>query len=91
MEAAGAAHAAIIAQAIKASGAIVRVAPADFQRLVERQEAPLVVASFGGMLVKRFQYLTGYKGLVFHTKTADALVLPRHAEVVHAEQIWIPS
>ena len=38
-----------------------------------------------------FQYLTGYKGLVFHTKTADALVLPRHAEVVHAEQIWIPS
>ena len=86
-----AAHAAVIAQAVKASGAIVRVSPSDFQRLVERQDAPLVVASYGGLLAKRFQYLTGYKGLVFHTKSAEALVLPRGCDIVHAEQIWIPS
>lgn len=88
---AGAAHAAVIAQAIKASGAIVRVSPADFMRLVERQEAPLVVATYGGLFAKRFQYLLGYKGLVFHTKTAEALALPRGCEVVQADQIWIPS
>lgn len=88
---AGAAHAAIVAQAIKASGAIVRVDPVDFLRLVARQDAPLVVVSYGGLFAKRYQYLASYKGLVFHTKTVEALALPRGCEVVQARQIWIPS
>jgi hypothetical protein len=86
-----AAHAAVIAQAIKASGAIVRIAPAEFVRLLGRGDAPLVVASYGGLLQKRYQYLTSYKGLVFHTKSPDQLALPRTCEVIEAEQIWIPA
>jgi hypothetical protein len=85
------AAAAMIAQAVKASGAIVRVEPAEFLRLLDRADAPLVVVAYGGVLQKRYQYLTGYKGLVFHTKSRDQLVLPRGCDVVSAKQIWIPS
>lgn len=93
--AAGAAHAAIIAEAIKASGAIVRVEPAEFLRLVERaldaRQEPLVVGSYGGVIMKRYQYLMGYKGLAFYTKTPDMLQLPRGCEVIAAQTIWIPG
>jgi hypothetical protein len=86
-----AAHAAVVAQATKASGAIVRVEPADFLRLVKRHAEPLVVVTYGGLFAKRYEYLMGYRGLVFHTKSVDALVLPRDCEVVRADRIWIPS
>ena len=93
--AAGAAHAAIIAEAIKASGAIVRVEPRDFlallERAVDRREEPLVVGTYGGVFMKRYQYLTSYKGLVLYTKSPDQLVLPRGCEVIAAQQIWIPG
>lgn len=44
---AAAAAGAIVAQAIKASGAIVEVEPEDFQNLVNREEKPLIVVSRG--------------------------------------------
>ena len=43
--AAGGAAAAAIAQAIKASGAIVRVEPEDFEQILRRTDRPLVVCS----------------------------------------------
>ena len=43
----GAAAARAIAQAIKASGAIVRVSAEDFTTIVDRVERPLVVVSVG--------------------------------------------
>ena len=66
--AAGAAAQAAIAQAIKASGAIVRVAPADFQAILARVEsAPLVVTTKSKVFWKvTYKYLTGYKGLTFY-------------------------
>jgi hypothetical protein len=64
-----AAAAAAIAQAIKASGAIVRVEPRDFLRIFEQQEAPLVVHATGGFFSTSYQYLTSYKGLAFFTKS----------------------
>ena len=85
-----AAHAAVIAQAIKASGAIVRVEPAEFMRLVQANDAPLVVGSYGGVLMKRYQYLTSYKGLDFHTKSREPLTLGPTTEVVRAVRIWMP-
>ncbi len=91
MAAGAAAHAAMIAQATKASGTIVRVAPADFQRLVERADAPVVVVARGGMFRKHLKYLTSYRGLAFFTTSEAALVLPRHCEIVQAEKIWIPD
>ncbi len=90
-EGAVAAHAAAIAQAIKASGAIVQVEPGDFFNLVNRQREPLVVHATGGFFSSNYQYLTGYKGLIFFTKSSEPLTFPPHAEVMAAKKIWIPS
>ena len=70
------AAAAALAQAVKASGAIVRLDPDEFSKLLVRQEAPLVVHAVGGLLSSNYQYLFGYKGLVFYTKSPEPLGLP---------------
>ncbi len=88
---AGAAAAAAIAQAIKASGAIVRVEPNDFMTILSRAANPLVIMAQGGFLKKNFQYLTSYKGLAFFTKSETALLLPAGVELMAAKSIWIPS
>ena len=82
---------AAIAQAIKASGAIVRVTPDAFVRLVSRDEAPLVVRAPGGIFKKRVDYLFGHRGLVFFTSSPDPLSLPGRTEYIDAGQIWIPG
>ena len=88
--AAGAAAAAV-AQAIKASGAIVNMEPDDFMSIVNRCEKPLVVMASGGLLDRSFRYLVSYKGLIFHTKSKTGLMLSGRTEVVHAKSIWIPG
>ena len=85
------ARAAAIARAIKASGAIVRVSPQDFQAILAKMSRPLVVMSEGGFLKKNYQYLTAYKGLIFFTKSANVLSLPGDIELVAASKIWIPG
>jgi hypothetical protein len=82
---------AVMAEAAKAFGSIVRIEPADFDALVQRQDKPLVVFSKGGVFSTKYQYLMGYKGLVFYTKTATPLNLPPGAEVIKAKKIWIPT
>jgi hypothetical protein len=86
-----AAHAAAVAQAIKASGAIVKIAPEGFRRILQNSREPLVVTAQGGFLGKKFQYLMGYKGLVFFTSSNEEIGMPSTAEVVEAEKIWIPG
>ena len=89
---AGAAAAgAAIANAVKASGAIVKVEPGDFQKIVGKVDAPLVVRAAGGILSKKYQYLTAYKGLVFYTKSSSELSFGGDAELVLAAKIWIPG
>lgn len=88
--AAAAAQAAMI-QAVKASGAIVQVAPRDFQELLRRQHGGLVIHATGGLVRANYQYLTSYKGLAFYTKSRTELDLPRGTEVVKAAKIWVPS
>jgi hypothetical protein len=88
----GAAAAAAIAQAIKASGAIVRMEPNDFLQIVHRVEDPLVVMATSKLFGRTsYKYLTSYKGLTFYTKSASQLALGGGVEVVFAEQIWIPG
>jgi hypothetical protein len=86
-----AAAAAAIANAIKASGAIVRVEPHDFLGILQRQQGALVVHAIGGFFKTTYQYLTSYKGLVFFTKAQAPLVLPSGIELVQAKEIWIPG
>jgi len=86
-----AAHAAIVAQAIKASGVLVRVEPDEFIRILNRQDEPLVVRAKGGVFTTHWRYLTSYKGLAFFTKAPEPLFLPGRAQVIDAGKIWIPD
>ncbi len=91
MAEAGAAAAAAMAQAIKASGAIVRVDEATFERLVARGDDPLVVTSQVRFFGVRYVYLTPYKGLIFYAKSKAPLRLPGRAEIIEAGAIWVPK
>jgi hypothetical protein len=86
-----AAAAAAVVQAIKASGAIVRVEPLEFLRLLQRQQGPLVVQATGGFFSTNYQYLTSYKGLAFFTKSPSPLSLLAGGEVIQAGRIWVPG
>ncbi len=88
---AGAAAAAMIAQATKASGVIVRVEPDDFLAIIDWNEAPLAVHATGGFFGTTHQYLTSYRGLAFFTKSKAELKLSAHCQVVEAQKIWIPQ
>lgn len=86
-----AAAAAAIANAIKASGAIVSVESTDFMTILEKSDRPLVVCSESKFLSTKYHYLTSYKGLIFYTKSDRPLMLRPSAEIIHAKKIWIPS
>lgn len=90
---AGSAHAAqaAIANALKASGVVVRLEPAEWMSILKRTDAPLVVIGTGGVFKKHVQYLTSYRGLAFFTTSRDPLVLPGRAEIVSAKSISIPD
>jgi len=81
----------IVAQALKASGAIVEVEPGDFRSLIDRVDKPLVVVSQAGMFRKYYQYLAGVRGLIFYAKSAETLHFKGGTEVVQANKIWIPG
>ena len=91
MAAAAAAAAAAIADAIKASGVLVRVAPEEFAKILARTNEPLIVIAEGGFFGTNYQYLMSYKGLAFFTKSSNILKLPDGAEVVNANRISIPG
>ncbi|MGO8751878.1 MAG: hypothetical protein ACLQNE_38540 [Thermoguttaceae bacterium] len=88
----GAAAVAAIVQAIRASGVIVRVEPNEFEAILARQDAPLVVTGQGRVwFTTKYQYLTSYKGLAFFAQSLTPLSLPSGAEVVLAKSIWVPG
>jgi len=86
----GAAAAAAVSNAIKASGAIVRVEPEDFLDILAKNPNPIVVQSPAGIFARR-KYLTSYKGLFFCAKSRESLMIPPHVEIVNARRIYIPE
>jgi len=84
------AGAAAAAQAIKASGTIVRVEPGVFEHVVGWQDEPVVIRSDGGRFGK-FQYMTSYRGFAFYAKSGVPLHIPGKAKVIEAKKIWIPG
>jgi hypothetical protein len=88
----GGAAAAAIAQAIKASGAIVRMEPNDFQQIVGRADEPIVVIATSKLFGKvSYKYVTSYKGLAFYTKSSSRLSFGSGAMMVSAKSIWVPQ
>ena len=88
---AGSGAAMAIAQAIKASGAIVHVRPEGLQEILRRQERPLIVVSISRFFGTRYKYLTSYKGLAFYAESRQPLALSPLCEIVEAKRIWIPG
>lgn len=89
--AAGAAAAAAIANAIKASGVLVQVEPEDFLNILRKVDNPLVIHAEGGIFSKKYRYLTSYKGFAFFTKSSQPLKFAPEIELVRAGKIWIPG
>lgn len=87
--AAGAAIA--IANAVKASGAIIRVEHEDFMTILSRSAEPLVVRSQSGFFTTKYHYLTSYRGLIFYSVGTMPLELPAGTELIEARKIWIPT
>ena len=90
MNGGGGGAAAAIANAIKASGAIVRLKEEDFIKVISRAENSVIIISKGGFIKKDFDYLTSYKGLIFYARTKNEINLPGNAEIISAQRIWIP-
>ena len=92
MAAAGAtAAAAAIAQAIKASGVVVRVDRNAFQTILQKVEKPLVIYAEGGFFSRKYRYLVSYKGFAFFTKSSEPILLPPSVETIIAAEIWFPG
>jgi hypothetical protein len=91
MAAGAAAVAAAIANAIKASGVVVRLEPNDFQVILRKVEHPLVVYAEGGIFSTNYQYMVSYKGFAFVTKTSAPILLPSGVETVMAKKVWLPQ
>jgi hypothetical protein len=90
MSAHTAVHAAI-ANAIKASGTVVRLEPAEWMKVLKRTDNPLVVIARGGMFRRKYQYLTAYRGLAFFTTSEQPLVLPGRSELINAKSLSVPD
>ena len=88
----GGAHAAAAAvvAAIRASGVVVRLDPEAFQAILRRAVDPLVVTAPGGLFGGKHSYLMSYKGLAFHTTSAEPIPLPAGTEIVTATKLWVP-
>lgn len=80
-----------IANAIRAFGAIVTVESCDFEAILSRADAPLVVCAQGGVFSTRYRYLMAYKGLFFYTKTRTPLPLGPNVETIAAKKILLPG
>jgi hypothetical protein len=91
MAAGAAAAAAAIANAIKASGVVVRVTPTDFHTILRKIERPLILYAKGGLFSTNYQYLVSYKGFAFFTKSSEPILLPTEIETIVAKKIWIPG
>ena len=86
-----AAAAAAIANAIKASGVVVRVSRDDFRSLLPRARGALVVYAQGGLFSTKYRYLVSYKGFAFFTQSSEPIQLPADVETIRAAKIWIPN
>ncbi len=90
--AAGAAAAqAAINEAIKASGAIVKIGPYEFSHLISKMEDGIVIEKGNnGFFDSAYKYSTSYKGFIFYCKSREQITIPTRLEKVKARSIWVP-
>ncbi len=86
-----AANVAHIANAIKASGSVVKVEPDEFRKILDKIDSPLVVESVGGFFSVSYKYLTSYKGLAFYCKSPVQVEFDKNVEIITAKKIVFPD
>ncbi len=86
-----AAAAVAIANAIRASGVVVRMEPEEFLKLLAKSEKPLVIWATGGIFSTNYQYLTSYKGFAFFTRSPGPFQLSANIETIRVNKIWTPG
>ncbi|MCK4807274.1 MAG: hypothetical protein KAT09_06495 [Candidatus Aegiribacteria sp.] len=79
------------ARALKASGVIIKLKSDEFTKILLRTTDPLIVVSPSGYKKRKTKYLLSWKGFVFYCETKEQMVLPRDAETILADKIWIPG
>ena len=77
-------------RAVKAIGVFVRVEPADFVRILNRQPESVVIHASGGLFRRLHHYTTSYKGFAFLVTCSEPLPLDRRVELFEAKALWTP-
>ena len=92
---AAAAYHAMVLNAVRSWGPIVKVESDEFQDILRRsmeiEPNPLVLVAEGGWFSTVYSYLTPYKGLYFYTNSSYPLSLPQQVEIIKTKKIWIPN
>lgn len=76
--------------ALKMNGVFVKLDPHDFLKLINEKEGLLIVISQVGLFTNHYQYLTSYKGFIFHCKSKEQLPLPSKHEKIWSRSISLP-
>ena len=82
---------AAIHNAIKASGAIVKIEPKDFRNLIAKMDSGLVIEKEGGSFLTLYKYSTSYKGFIFYCKSKNPITIPARLEKMNARMMWVPQ
>lgn len=80
-----------IQNAIKASGAIIKIDPDDFSGLMAKMGNALVAEAPAGVFTKVWKYMTSYKGFLFYTQAKDRLSIPNRYEPIRSRKIRLPE
>ncbi|MBT7096215.1 hypothetical protein HN937_02505 [Candidatus Poribacteria bacterium] len=59
--------------------------------MLARMDQPLVIHSQTGMRKTKHEYMTSYRGFIFHAKSDTEIRLPDGCETIQAKKIWIPG
>src|SRR6266404_620404 len=75
--------------AAQSMSVVVNTDPAVFLAILAKTKGALVVMSEDGIFRTKYRYLTSYKGLTFHAKSAEPLQLPAGVETLTADSVSI--
>jgi hypothetical protein len=91
MATAGAAIAAMIANAIKASGVLFELSQRISKTFLVKRRSHSSFRPRAGFFPPTINTLVSYKGFAFFTKSSTPLLFPTGVETVKAKKIWIPG
>jgi hypothetical protein len=76
--------------ALKMNGVFVKLDAKDFLKLINENDDLLIVISETGIFTNQYQYLTSYKGFIFHCKSKEQLPLPSKHEKIWSQSVSLP-